>query len=176
MRKLLMAALVGTVLSGTAQAGFTGQQVSGQELFPNTASPFGFFGPAVVGGGVEFTGIGDFSTFSIDISDDAVLIRNDCGGCSFVAFNSAAFNGYLLINLTADWPDFTITAALPGFTAADVTVSGGNLFVNFADVSFPDGGFVRLTAQPAAVPAPGALPLMVVALGGLALAMRRRAT
>lgn len=174
MRKLLLAALTAAALSSTAQAGLIGNQVAGASLFPNTGTATGTFGPAVVGAGVEFSGLGDFATFSIDISDDAIVIRNDCGGCLFVSFNEAAFNGYKLTNLTEAWPDFTITAALPGFIASDVTVIGSDLFVNLAGVSFPDGGFVRLTAQPAAIPVPGTHALMAVALGGLGLVMRRR--
>ena len=104
-----------------------------------------------------------------------MVVRDNCDGCGATVFGTQVFNGYKLTNLTAPWPAFSITAALPNFVASDVTVTGSDLFLNLSGVSFPDGGFVRVTAVAAAVPAPGALPLLAVALGGLGLAMRRRA-
>jgi len=114
--------------------------------------------PIVIDWSLTLSGGGLFDLISIDAvhvdSPDPVTFTGWLGGVAVALHtfsgNTAGFN-------------FT------GFTGLDEVTITANM------ATFADPQFDNLTYDASAVPAPAALPLLVVGLGGLAVARRRRA-
>lgn len=174
-------ALLALGAAGKAEASFSGNQVTADYRFPDAATVDESYGTATVGAGVEFPSVAGFGQFSLNISDNTIVYRNNfvpnanCPACGTTIFAQVAFVGFLLTNLSQAWPAFSVTQAVSGFTAAGITVNGNELFLNLRGAEFPPGSFIELTAVATAVPAPPALALMIAGLVGIGLSARRSA-
>jgi len=153
-----------------AQAGFMGQTVHADYLFPDTGSVFTDLGDAVVGAGAEFS-LTFASTITADFSDSSILVTIFGADSSFT---SAAFNGFHfsdVLNTIAPIANITVAATNNfAFSSADISFDADNIFLNFQDlVVSPDSA---LTLAVTFVPEPISVALFGVGL--LALGCTRR--
>ena len=116
------------LIAPAARANLIGNTVNAKTLLPDTATVGDDLGTATVGPGVEFVfdlGLNlDFGAGTLTIS---VPEPN-----SLVGFFDAPFNGFGFADLTSPFGSASISPAtdVPGFTAADLFLAGGELLVN----------------------------------------------
>lgn len=185
-RSVLRIAAAGLLLcSGAASAGFIGQTVGAEWLYPDATTSFEGPLTAVVAGGqtIEFpTGFARITGDSYDFKDAQITIMQDVGG-----FNGGSFNGvrfFDALNTIADITNVAINSGLtsyPGFDASRISFDANDIYLNFAGLTEPGKlvlqvafGSSPLAAPLSTVPEPATLVLLGAGLAGLAASRRRK--
>lgn len=155
-----------------AQAGFLGQAVHADYLFPDTATTFTDLGNSVVGAGSEFS-LTLASTLTVDFSDNNILITIFDANSSFTL---SAFNGFHFFDVLNAIPSITNVAIAAtnnfAFTPGGISFDADNIFLNFQGLSvLPDSA---LTLAVSFVPEPMSAALLGIGLFALARSRRKR--
>jgi hypothetical protein len=180
-----IAALALVATDANAQS-FDGATVNYQYYFPDLSTPCACAtnGNYVVGSGVEISNIADNTTGGLTVASGTMDISANDIFIDFLSqgsFNAAAFNGFVLSDLTDNLPAITGVTINPatnmaGFGNSNVSFTGDSILVNWADLAFNAGTVVSLNvtfAQPA-VPEPATWAMMLVGLGAIGCTMRLR--
>jgi hypothetical protein len=119
--------------------------------------------------GLSFGDIEGQGIFTLTVSPTQITALY--GGGFDQSWTSSSFNGFSITDLTNNLPVFTVSSSsLLGFSDANLSQSGNQLFVNWEGLSFTSGDEVVLSSDSAA-PLPAALPLFgsgVMMLAGFA--------
>jgi hypothetical protein len=144
---LAIAAATLVLVAPSAGASLIGDTVSAKELAPDTATVQDDLGIATVGPGVEF--VFDLA-LNLDFGASTLTISVEPG--SVVGFFDAPFNGFGFVDLATPFGSASVDPAtdVPGFTAADLTLSGGELFVNLQSLGIdgPSDEALAIDASP----------------------------
>lgn len=183
MSNKLSSALVlalGLGAASLAQAGFIGQTVTGEHLFPNQSTIADGPYTAIVGAGVEFSMFGGI--YTVDVSDTNLLLTFPTAQTA----NPATFNGFHLFDTNGTIDAITsVSVANNGWAGFDpttrVTFDANNIWINMQSVAFDantslslDVGFGTQPPNPNPTPEPATLALLGLGLVGLG-ALRRKA-
>ncbi len=177
-----LSCLLAVFALGAAPAGaasLTGVTIGAALYHPETGTPYPFttFTPSsfVVGPGQETDGnVEDLVHLLVDFDDDTLLITFTTI-YSDGAWDDAAFNGVIF---TTAVPHELLTATvalsttMAGFDDSRVSLTGNQILLNWAGLSFVDGTTVRVDFT--SVPEPASALLVVGSTLPLALTRRRR--
>ena len=164
---LMLLGLALVAVSGAQATLLEGETVEVSYHFPEITSVYPP-GPqvVVVGPGVEITNFPQDNVFDLDLSDTNLYfdyIRT-------TSWNTAPFNGVQIRDILGLIPDFTSVVINPatnlvGFSAANITFDGDNIFINWQGLSFTSETVVSLDLV-GSVPEPstGLLVLLGVSL------------
>ena len=176
------AAILGLTLLAApmAQAAtLDGLTLSAEYFFPNLDTSYPFVTPNpsgsfVVGPGVEASlDVEGVTTIWLDFSGNTLTVLFDTILASPTWTNSP-FNG---LSITLESPGhFTSFAQIGDPGIKDASFTADTLFINWAGLSYNSDTKLTFAIDHAApVPLPAGLPLLALALGGLAVLGRRRA-
>ncbi len=155
------------------QAGLLGDSIDVSHRFDTITSVYGASGVLVPAPTASIRLALD--TYTATLSDTQIVLDRFAytGG-----WTAATFNGPRFENLTEAFGSVTVNAAsnMAGFSAANITLSGNVLALNWVGLPFDIATRVVLdVASPvAAVPEPRMLGLLLLALGAMALVRARR--
>ncbi|MDE2300992.1 MAG: hypothetical protein KGK11_00345 [Sphingomonadales bacterium] len=103
---------------------------------------------------------------NVNVVGNQVIVSESAASTSFATL---AFNGFVLRDLTNPFTSAAlVTASVPGFSAADVGVIAGDLWVNFAGLTIGSGTEVTLNMNGAAQPAVPEAATWMMAIAGFA--------
>jgi hypothetical protein len=159
-----------------AAAGFVGDSVSANYLWPDVNTVLYAGGNATVGPGVEFSSIGG-SSISADFSDSQILVTYN-GGWLLSGFNNG-FDGFRFDdNTSSSIVGVSLGGTdMAGLSASDLSFGSNFILVNTAGLgpSFDAGTFFTLdVAFAAAAPEPSTWAMMILGFVGIgAMAYRR---
>lgn len=163
-------------ISQAASASLLGDSITAEYYIPNLSSPYP---PAttqtVTSGGALYPGFGG-GLFDLTVTPSQVIADNFTSEDSFSA---DAFNGFVLTDNTKPFDPVSVDALtnMLGFGAANVTVSGNQLFINWQGLSFNASTKVVLDVGAlSAVPLPAAALLFMPGLGLLGFMACRQKT
>lgn len=177
------AAVVGLTLLAApmAQAAtLDGTTLSAEYFYPDldasypSASP-NPTGPLVVGPGLDAgLNVEGVTTISLDFSGNALTVLFSTI-LSSPTWNDATFNGLVITLLSPG--NFTAFAQTGGTAIKAISFDADSLFINWAGLSYDSATQLTFDIgyETAPVPLPAGLPLLALALGGLAVLGRRRA-
>ncbi|NML15041.1 PEP-CTERM sorting domain-containing protein [Azohydromonas caseinilytica] len=182
MKKRVLATLLATALTagGALAAPLMGSTVSYQYYYPTLDSPYAgtpnVNGNYVVGEGDEIRSLTDAVGW-MDISANQILVQFSHGS----RFGAADFSGWVLSDVFGTIDSFMSVSidpstTLAGMTSERLSFTADSISVNWGGLIFQAGDRLVLnvlTRGAIAVPEPGTLSLMGVALLGIA-AVRRR--
>lgn len=156
-----------------AHAGFVGQTVTAEWLFPDFTTVFDSH-DVVVGPGIELPdNVIVNGGFNIDIGDDYIQFNSLI---PVFIWTNMSFNGWRFSDTFGTIPEIigfeidSFTLGITGLEQADLDFDAESVWGNFAGVQSNVGGFIRLSVI--FVPAPGSLVLL--GLAGLMGTRRRR--
>ena len=158
-------------LSGAAQAGLTGDAVTGGYFYPTVGNNIQNLGTALVGTGVEFTGFQGAA--NADFTDTQLILTFIHGG----QWANPTQNGPAFTDLTHQFTSVSIDSATTAgwFTAGMVSIdNAGTLVINWADQFFDPAGIIVLDLVPGAIAEPMSIALLGSGLMALSTARRRR--
>lgn len=183
-RKLLgklAAVMAGALVAfSSAFAGFIGNTVHGEYLYPDTSTVYANLGNAVVGTGNEFSLAFEGTPIEVDFTD--TLINVFFFPNLFSTFGSAAFSGLHFNDASNTINDIIgvdiASSSGNSFDSSLITFDANNIFLNFADVAhFPDSGltlFVDFASTSTPVPVPASMALLSLGLLGLGYTRRSK--
>lgn len=182
-RYVLAVAVIGcaSFAMPASSAALLGANVSEQYYFPDLSSPY----PDVVytpqaftiGAGQESTAVIEgVTTFNVDFSDLALnliwdtTLANPTWATS--AFNGLVFTSPAFSNVSG----VTVNGStnLAGFDGSRVSIVGDELRLNWSGLSYDTNTVVALDFSSAAIPEPSAWAMMILGLGFVGAAFRRR--
>lgn len=155
----------------SASAGTLGDRVSLQYFYPDLDTPTRSFAAQLVDAdGALFTNVA--GVFDLLVTDTQVIASNFNTDAVWL---NGAFNGFVLTNLDHSFQPFAALGRqtnMPGFSPANVSISGNAAYVNWQGLSFDENTQVVLYIS--AVPEPATYAMLLA--GGLVLlvAVRRR--
>jgi hypothetical protein len=175
MRLLAAVALMGCItthLASPANAGMIGDTVTMHYETPTLNSGYYDGGSAVVGAGVEFTGLNVGLWANADFTNTQLIL-------SFTfshTWSPATHNGPVFVDTAHPFTSVSINPATTSawFNAGMVSISGNSLIVNWQGQSFTNGQNIVLDLTTSEVPEPATLALMTVGLAGMGVLRRRR--
>jgi hypothetical protein len=176
--KLLAAAAFWGASCG-AQAGLlNGESLSFTYLFPDQASIMAEEGDRVVGTGVEFN---FYDMFWVDIADTSITINNFFASDSETSFDASSFNGFVIrdLNSAVSFTSVVLDSLsnMIGLDASRISFDAHNIYVNWQGLSFNSNTQIQLNLAGIGSNAsslPESNSLIIIALGLMALSMRRR--
>lgn len=187
IRTLGSAALAVFTIASSAFAGFDGQQVTvnagGLSVWPDpstqTFSEPGTPLTADVGPGLEASGIGLFSSFSVDFTDNTItLVWNKNTGAVRIGGNSGSgANAMWFIDTNNSIPDIvgvTLDASIPnpsGLAPADLAFTANSILIDLSNTAWQNGRDTAIIHVAFSVPTPGAACLAGI---GMLAGLRRR--
>ncbi|MES2353665.1 MAG: PEP-CTERM sorting domain-containing protein [Pseudomonadota bacterium] len=125
------AAILSMFAALPAKAGFVGNTVHADYLFPDIGNAFTNLGDAVIGSGPEFA-VTYVSTLTADISDTSILINIFNGDA---LFSPSPFNGFHFFDTLGTISPITNVSIASinrfDFNASDITFDADNIFLNF---------------------------------------------
>ena len=166
MRKLTLSAALCLGLAGVAQAGFIGNSVDVQYVWPNPGSVYADLGTITVTSAPQTVTFQPY--FDVTVSGSHIIVDASNYGGTY----SGSFNGeYLIDNSVATFPAVLVdpSSILTG-GAPDITIAGKTLEISFAGRVFGPGERLVLDV----VPEPATFGLLGIAVAALALLRRRR--
>lgn len=172
MRRFAVAASIALSLlvAPAARASLIGDTVSAKSEFPIAGTVQADLGTATVGPSVEFSIPG--LSLSLDFAASTLTIS--VGTDSLTGFFDAPFDGFEFADLTNAFTSASVDAAttVPGFTSSNLTLAGGDLFVNLESlvISGPSDGVPGtqiVIDLGTAVPEPPSLSVLLLAIAGL---------
>jgi hypothetical protein len=172
MRLFRIAAFAVIIAAGSLSANASllmGTTVSVTYLYPDTSTVYAATQSATVGPGMEFSNYAGL--VDIDISDTNILMtftRN--GGPNAVLFDGLHFVFGPSLGSVSINPTSTFTA----FGPSDLTLSGTDLWVNFANLFVPGGSTLSLDVGVSSTPEPSSLLLLGTGLIGSVGAFHRK--
>lgn len=181
MKKLIAAAvLAGSALGSAVAAPLMGSVLNYQYHYPTLGSPYAgtpdVNGNFIVGPGEEFYSLTD-AIGSLDVTANQIIVEFSHSS----VFGSAAFSGWVLTDIFGMIDSFTsvtIDAAtsMVGLDASRLSFTADAIALNWQGLSFDADTRVVLNvltgSGPIPIPEPGSLPLLAVALLGIAFIRR----
>lgn len=160
-----LAAMVALLMASVAHAGFYGNAVTANYVWPNVNAVIYASGSAIAGTAVEFPKVGT-ANIVVDVSDTGFRITFP-SGWTFGTVTPRSFDGMVITDAGGTTPDITgVTVAnsnIPGFTAGAVSFDADHVYVNLLALSsIPAGGFVDVTVQFKSAPPAATLPGLAV--------------
>jgi hypothetical protein len=151
-----------------AHAVLLGDTISASYQFPNLGSVIQSSGTAIVGSGIEFSDI--YPGVTADFADTTLTIEY----LSAFSWYFGSQNGPVFIDLTSPFTHASLDVAtnVSNFTARDVSVSNGQLILNWEGLSFLQGAEIVLDLADVnqSVPEPATVALLgmsMIALGAV---------
>lgn len=187
LRPIALAGLaVLALVSQPAHAQLTGGTINTSLRTPDIATVFSDFGNRTVGAGVEYTNVGPFGTFNIDIGASTITITN-VRPDNAITFGNLNFTGFVFSDVGSTLPTFTglsigAGTTILGLTSDFLSFNADNLYVNSRGLTFSSvangQNTLVLNVATSTVPEPGTWALLgtgLLAVGGIA-ARRKRTT
>lgn len=163
--------------NAVSAATLLGTNVNASWNFPSLGSLYTDYGNTTVGAGTEYSNINVDGVifYDVDIDDTSITVNWQPTSATFT---STTFNGLFITDLNNVFPALSVFSVVAnGFTflMSDVFIQGNGFGLNFQGDTFANGGSVKVNFAPSQVPVPGALPLLLAAIGGFgALKLRRK--
>lgn len=175
LRKMaLLASFAALGVSQAASASLLGDSITAEYYFPNLSSPYP---PArtetVTSSGAQYLAFGG-GYFDLIITPTQIIADNFDGSDTF---SDEPFNGFVLTDNTKPFDPVSVDALtnMSGFGAANITVSGNQLFLNWSGLPYtPTTKVVLDVGSISAVPLPPAALLFMPGLGLLGMIASRR--
>lgn len=174
---LLFAAIAMFPASSMAAIGFDGGTVSADYNWPTLGTVYIPSGPAVVGPGVEFTGIGGSNYPNVDISDTNIYITYP-GGWGLAG--SGTFDGWVISDLSNTIPQIVGASLagsdIPGMNSSFISFDNDHVYVDTLGLlGWAAGSFISVDVEFAAVPEPTSIIVWsVLGIAGVVAYRRRR--
>lgn len=178
LRPSLLAIFMVCATTAAHAATLIGNSIEAYYYIPTIGTEYGFASatpnPFVVGTGVDTVIDVEGVTFlNIDFSANALVITLNTILFS-PTWNNALQNGpaFKVLSGNAFSPVSSVIASNSGPVSA--FLSGGDLIINWAGMSYGDGDTVTVNFEPSVVPLPASFGFLTLGMAGLAWAGRRR--
>jgi hypothetical protein len=172
-----MMALAAAMLSAsTAHASRIGDLVHALYLYPDTSTVYNDLGTVVIGASdPTFPDINGAGTFDINLTAGQIVFNFTGTGASF----PADFDGVAFVDLTTPFSSASLepSSDVAGVSAADLSLIGGEVFLNLNDASFNAGDQITIDVPEGGgpgVPEPASWALMLAGIGLTGAMARRR--
>lgn len=175
MRKyLLCAAAAFAMASSPAVADLTGDTVNGTYYFPDSSSVYSNQGNQTVSPLATFTFLTGVPNVTAAVGGSSILLSFDANG----GFNGASFNGVKITDLTAS--NITnvfldASTSVSGFDASRLSFTSNSVSFNLQGLTIGAQNSVRANLSfGSEAPEPGTWAMMLLGMGAVGFAMRRR--
>ncbi len=156
-----LAAMAALLMASMAHAGFYGNAVSANYVWPNVNAALYASGSVNAGTAVEFPKVGT-ANIVVDFSDTGFRVTFP-SGWTFGTITPRTFDGMVITDAGATMPDFTgatvANSNIPGFSGGALSFDADHVYVNLLALSaIPAGGFVEVAVQFKSAPPPATPP------------------